>query len=379
MPRPLSRRAALAAPLLALPALARADSPRHIGVITSLTGPHAVAGQEVLAGFKLAMADNRLGGVPVVLEIQDDAGDERRGRAIATRFIEREGLRLYTGIVSSSVFAASVGTLLDEGGIYVSPSVAPPDRAGAGCNPNYYVMSWQNDCLGEAAAAYADRLGYHSVATLADTDSLSSDVVRGFRRLFKGLATPAPLDPAGLAAAPPDALFLSGSPAFARRFLQSWQASPLRGRVALLFSAVALDPPTLAALGPAALGIRVAAQWNADFDNVANHRFVQDFTAAHHRPPGRAASQGYDTALAIGAALFDTHGALQDTEAFRQAIFPAAFESVRGKFRFDSNQNPIQDWWGLRVEPGPNGTPTLITKMRVLKDHSDAYAAQCQF
>ena len=59
-------------------------------------------------------------------------------------------------------------------------------------------------------------------------------------------------------------------------------------------------------------------------------------------------------------------------------MLPAAFESVRGKFRFGPNQHPIQDWFGLRVERDDTGKPVLRTKDRVLQDYGDAYSAQCK-
>jgi len=142
--------------------------------------------------------------------------------------------------------------------------------------------------------------------------------------------------------------------------------------------APSLDSVILGAVGEAALGIDVSAHWNADFDNVANRGFMADFQAKYKRLPTCYASQGYDTALAIGAALFETKGQLRDTELFRRAMLPATFQSVRGRFRFGPNQHPIQDWWALRVEKGKDGTPALVTRGRVFQDHGDAYAAECR-
>jgi branched-chain amino acid transport system substrate-binding protein len=146
----------------------------------------------------------------------------------------------------------------------------------------------------------------------------------------------------------------------------------------MVLASPSMDAVILKAVGEMALGINVSSHWNSDFDNVANRRFMADFTAKYHRMPTCYASQGYDTGLAIGAALYQTGGEVEDTEAFRRAMLPAQFQSVRGSFRFANNQHPIQDWWGLRVEKDKSGTLALVTRDRVFKDHGDAYAKECR-
>jgi branched-chain amino acid transport system substrate-binding protein len=96
------------------------------------------------------------------------------------------------------------------------------------------------------------------------------------------------------------------------------------------------------------------------------------------RLPTFYASQGYDTALAIGAGLKGVNGNLSDTDAFRSAMLKADFHSVRGAFKFGNNQHPIQDWYALRVEKGADGKPLIKTVGKVLSDHSDAYAKECK-
>jgi branched-chain amino acid transport system substrate-binding protein len=59
-------------------------------------------------------------------------------------------------------------------------------------------------------------------------------------------------------------------------------------------------------------------------------------------------------------------------------MLPAAFSAVRGKFRFGPNNHPIQDWWSLSVEKGPDGKLFLKTQEKILSDRGDVYAAQCK-
>jgi branched-chain amino acid transport system substrate-binding protein len=146
----------------------------------------------------------------------------------------------------------------------------------------------------------------------------------------------------------------------------------------MVVASPSMDHTTLNAVGEAALGINVTAHWNVDFDNPQSQAFVAAFRAKYNRTPTYYASQGYDTALAIAAALRQTGGNVTNTEAFRTAMLKADFKSLRGAFRFGPNQHPVQDWWALRVERGAAGALEIKTIRKVLENHGDPYAAQCR-
>ena len=124
-------------------------------------------------------------------------------------------------------------------------------------------------------------------------------------------------------------------------------------------------------------GIVVAYNYIESLDNPANKAFVAAWDKAQHRPPTIYASQGYDAALAIGAALKGVAGKLDDLNALRAAMLKADFQSTRGAFKFGSNQHPIQDWWALKAEK-TDGKLVIKTKGKVFSDHGDAYADGCK-
>ena len=162
-------------------------------------------------------------------------------------------------------------------------------------------------------------------------------------------------------------------------FLRQYQQAGLLGTVPMTVSEPGMDGTIMGALGDAAVGVTVASHWCADFDNAANRIFVDGFTKAYKRVPTTYASQGYDTALAIGAALegngrrVHRTGGLPQGDAARQVRLGAGRLRVRG-----NNQSPIEDWYGLEVERGPDGKPVLRTKVKILSQYGDAYAAQCK-
>ena len=143
-------------------------------------------------------------------------------------------------------------------------------------------------------------------------------------------------------------------------------------------AAPSLDSVILKAIGDAALGVNISSHWNSDLPNEANKKFVAAFQKKYDRMPTYYAAQGYDTALAIAAALKATGGKVDDVNAFSAAMRKADFESVRGAFKFGPNQHPVHDWYSLKVEKGADGQLGIVTKGKVLQSHSDFYAKDCK-
>jgi branched-chain amino acid transport system substrate-binding protein len=183
---------------------------------------------------------------------------------------------------------------------------------------------------------------------------------------------------AEIRAANPDAVYQFHPGGLGIAFLRQYQQAGLLGKIPMTVAEPGMDETIMNALGDAAVGVTVASHWCADFDNAANHIFVDGFTKAYKRVPTTYASQGYDTALAIAAALKGTGGKFTGPDGFRTAMLAAKFDSVRGFFAFGNNQSPIQDWYGLEVERGANGKPVLRTKVKILTHYGDAYSAQCK-
>ena len=376
----------VAASFVASAALAQA--PVKIGMITTLSGPGGYLGQDIRDAFRLAveMGGGKLGGVPVELVVEDDGLKPGQGKQIAERMLKSDGIKILTGIVFSNVAGATVPDVVDSGALYVSPNAAPSNMAGKECNENYFVVSWQNDSLHEAAGHSATNLGYKRAYVLAPNYQAGKDAISGFRRGYKGEVigeaytrldqTDYAAEMAQLRAANPDVVFQFHPGGLGIAFLRQYQQAGLQGKIPMVVSEPSLDAITLSAVGEAAVGVDVTAHWNADFDNAANKAFVAAWAKAYNRPPTYYASQGYDTAQAIASALKAT-GGKADVPALRKAMVKADFESVRGAFKFGPNQHPIHDWYGLKVVKTGDKLE-LKTGAKVLSNYGDAYSAQCK-
>jgi branched-chain amino acid transport system substrate-binding protein len=380
--------AAVVASCLAVPAMAQA--PVKIGFITTLSGPGGYLGADARDAFQLAidLGGGKLGGTPVQLVVEDDALKPGQGKEITERFMKNEKIKLFTGIIFSNVLAAVAPEVIDNDGVYVSLNAAPSNFAGKECNPNYFVVSWQNDTLHESAGQNATNLGFKKAFLLAPNYQAGKDAISGFKRFFKGEVAGeiyTRLDQTDFAAemaqirdAKPDVVFQFQPGGLGIAFARQYQQAGLLGTIPMVVAAPSLDTVIMKAIGDAALGINVSSHWNADFDNASNKQFVSEFQKKYNRLPTSYAAQSYDAALAIGAALKGTGGKVDDLKAFRTAMLKADFASVRGAFKFGNNQHPIQDWYALRAEKDASGQLALVTKGKVLSNHSDFYAKDCK-
>ena len=77
---------------------------------------------------------------------------------------------------------------------------------------------------------------------------------------------------------------------------------------ALLLPAFSADQDVINAVGAPMAGLFNTAHWAPDFTNPANQKFMAEFEKEYKRVPTLYASQGYDAAQLINAAIRDAKG-----------------------------------------------------------------------
>ncbi len=369
---------------------AAAQQPVKIGFITTLSGPGGYLGQDIRDAFQLAIEaeGGKLGGVPVQLMIEDDGLKPGQAKQIAERLLKTDRVKLFTGVVFSNVAGAVVPDIVDNDAIFVSPNAGPSNLAGKECHKNYFVMSWLTDTMQGSAGQNANALGYKRAIVLAPNYVAGKDAIDGFKRFFKGQVigeiytrldqTDFAAEMAQIRAAKPDVVFHFHPGALGIAFMRQYQQAGLLGTIPMVLAEPSMDHVLLKTVGDAAVGIDVSGAWNADFDNPVNKEFVAAFTKKYGRTPTMYAAQGYDTAIAIGAALKATGGKIDNTEAFRAAMLKADYKLTRGNFKFGKNQHPVQDWFAMKVEKDAAGAISLKTREKILTNYGDPYAADCK-
>ncbi len=377
-----------AAVLLGAAAVAQA-APVKIGMVTTLSTPGGYLGDDIRKGFLLAIdhGGGKLGGVEVEVLVEDDGLNPGTARQTVTRMIQRDGVKLMTGVVFSNVAMATVPQALKEGVFYISPNAGPAALAGERCHENYFNVAYQNDNFDEAMGQYVSDQGIDNVYLLAPNYPAGRDHLAGFKRYYKGKVaaevytqlnqTDFAAEIANIRAAKPGAVFFFLPGGMGINFTKQYAQAGLSESIPLFGPAFSFDNTLVNAVGEAALGIMNSAQWSADLDNAANKRFVADYTKKYGQAPTLYAAQGYDTAQLIGSALAATKGDLSKPDEFRAALRAAKFDSVRGDFRFGNNHHPIQDIYVRKVVRGDDGKLTNVVVAKVFDDHQDAYAAEC--
>ncbi len=351
-----------------------------VGMITTLSGGGSSLGIDVRDGFMLAVQQSGRDDIEVVID--DDQRKPDIAVQLADKMVQSDRVDVLTGIIWSNLALAVVPSVVAQGKFYLSPNAGPSMLAGAGCHENYFNVAWQNDNLHEAAGNYASEAGFANSFILAPNYPAGHDALTGFKRYFSGsLAgevytqlgqTDYAAEIAQIRASGADSVFFFLPGGMGISFMKQYAGSGVD--IPVLGPAFSFDQGILGAIGDAALGVRNTSQWSKDLDSDVNRQFVESFQEAYGRLPSLYASQGFDTANLLISALEKAD--IQDTDAFRDALRAADFESVRGDFSFDSNQHPIQDIYVREVvQEGDVITNRIIAVG--LEDHSNVYKADC--
>jgi len=381
----------LAACALAAAFSAQAADKVKVGFVSTLSGPSAALGIDIRDGFLLAVKLNggKLGGLPAEVLVSDDQFKPDVARQMFERNVKRDKVDFMTGVVFSNIMLTALPQALDNKVIYLSPNAAPSPMAGKECHPLFFAVSWPNDAYHEAAGAFANQRGLKNAYLVAPNYQAGKDSLAGFKRTFQGQVVGevytklGQLDYAAelaeIRAAKPQALYIFLPGGMGINFIKQFVGAGLSKDIMLLLPGFSADQDVIAAVGPSMAGLFNTAHWSPDLANAANRKFVAAFEQEYKRVPTLYASQGYDTARLIDAAVRDVKGKLGDTHAVREALRAAKFDSVRGSFKFNTNQYPIQDYYVRTV--GSDGHGGLVNKSftePILKAHGDAYVQQCQ-
>lgn len=380
--------AAMAFALACAPAQA-ADEIR-IGFLTTLSGSGAAIGTDIRDGFRLALrhTNDRLGGLPVKLEVVDDQQNPQTGRQTVERFLKRDKVDLVTGVAFSNVLLPVVPAILQSNVPYLSVNTGPRDYAGEKCSPNFFALAWQNEDIPAAMGKFASDKGYKRVAMIAPNYPGGRESLEGFKRLYKGEIVEevytklGQLDYAAelatIRVAKPDAVFFFLPGGMGVNFIKQFDGAGMNKQMALLAPGFSADEDTIKAVGDSILGLFNSSQWAADLDNPENKRFVADFTKTYGRTPTLYASQAYDAAMLIDSAVKKVAGKIEDRAAFLKALRAADFRSVRGSFRFNGNQYPIHDLYMREVHKAGDGRITNRTVSKVIEGYRDPFAGECK-
>ena len=358
-----------------------------VGLVFTLSGPAAALGEQGKNGFELAVEQmGGLGGLPAEIVVVDDEQKPDVAANKAQELVSRDDVDFVVGPIFSNILIAIQKPITDAGKILISPNAGTSNFAGADCNPNFFVTSYQNDQNHEVMGAYAEKMGYKNVFLMAPNYQAGKDSLNGFKHSYTGgvageiytqlgqLDFSAEL--AQIAAAQPDAVFTFMPGGMGVNLVKQYRQAGLESIPFL--SAFTVDESTLPAQQDAALGFLSGTNWAPDMDLPQSRDFVAAYEAKFGKVPGSYAMQGYDAAQLIASAVKATGGNLDDLDALRAALMKADFTSLRGDFKFGNNHYPIQDFYMAKVVKRDDGKYATSIVEKVFDDYQDTYAKDCK-
>jgi branched-chain amino acid transport system substrate-binding protein len=376
--------AALLTGLVGAPAAAQTVK---IGFIATFSGPGGTIGTHLYDGFMLGIehAGGKLGGLtPEVLK-EDDQLKPDVGLQAAQKLLQRDKVDFISGVIFSNVMMAIYKPVIDSQTFLISSNAGPSPIAGAQCSSYFFSTSWQNDDPHAAMGKHLQDKGVKKLYLMAPNYQAGKDALTGVKRMFKGDVVDEvyttvnqpdySAEIATLRAAKPDALYVFYPGGMGVNFVKQYAQAGLVKTIPL-YSAFTTDSTTVDAQGDAAIGTFGTAFWTSDIKNPVNEKFVADFRKKHNYEPSTYSAQAYDSARLINAALKATGGKVDNKDALRDALRKADFQSVRGPFKFNNNQFPIQNYY-LYETVREGGKLLQVGRGTVLTNHSDAYAKDC--
>ena len=367
-----------------------------IGFVTTLTTGAAVIGNDMKNAVDLAM--DHLGGMAGDTKLEVIYGDDgfapETGKQVTDKLVKQDDVDFVAGFIWSHVLLASRKSVIDADKILISANAGPSQMAGKLCDENFFSTSWQNDQTPMAMGEVLNTQGVKSLYIMAPNYAAGKNMVAGVERTFAGevkgkdltkWGADAQLDfSAELAkakASGADGLFVFYPGAAAGAFIKQYNQAGMKDVMPLysVFTVDGISLPKLQNAGfEAVLGSRVTQQWDPSLDNAANQKFVSDFKAKYGTYPSFYAAQSYDAIMLIASAVEAVGGNMDDKDALRAAIKAAEFDSVRGNFKFGSNNMPVQNFYLREVVADADGTWTTQVVDTVYTDHVDPYAGECK-
>jgi len=386
----MKRIALAAAALMVCAAPGQAADQIKLGFMVGKTGAAGIVGEEQERGLDLALKrhGDKLGGVPVTLFAEDDKGDPNVAVQLASKFVDDDKIDILTGLTGSNVAIPVEPTLL-EAGIWIVGSLAGPQEfAGKDCHANAFHITLENEDWDDALAEYMNKKGIKSVYWMAADYQAGWEKIGGAMKYYKGKSygpvyTPwqRQVDLAAeltqLRAANPEAVFVFYPGGSGISFVKQFAQAGLHGQVKLYSEQSLSLEVNFKAEGDAALGVIQSTNWSYDLDNPANKEFVADYMKAYGRRPTFFAAMQYDAVNLIDSAVAAVKGKIENKDAFRAALRKADFHSVRGPFKFDNNQYPIQNIYLTEVVKDADGSLRLALRGTAVEGWRNPYHDQC--
>ncbi len=360
-----------------------------IGVPLALTGPIAAQAQEMVHGYQLYLKqhDNKVGGVPVALFIEDTQADPAMVIAKTRKLISSDHVDFIGGGALALESLAIIQVTAPRHVAFITPISAADDLTQRKLVPTFarlnLTSSQPNLYFGEWVY---QNLHYKRIAVIAQDYAYGWESAGGFQYAFEKLGGKvvqklyAPFTITDYAPfvrqinANVDAVYAMLVGANVPRFEKAYNQFGLGGKIPLIGGPDIADEDALQAAGKDAVGITIVHEYSKDMPLAETQTFVKAWQAAYGgQTPSYWGESTYTVALWLDTAITnyrkrtgvsanDVPGWIaKNPEEFIKAIVTTKLPvTPRGPLSMDAYHNPVNSLYIFKVD-APNHKKVLAT------------------
>lgn len=380
--------AALVAVALGAAAPVSAQQKIKIGFISTFSGPQGAMGEAMKNSVELALdhLGRKMAGIPVEVVYGDDQVKPDVGLQVANEMLKKDQVDIVAGIIWSNVMLAVMPAVTGAGKLMIGTNAGASPLAGAQCNERYFSTSWNNDQTPEAMGKYLQDSGINDLYVMAPNYQAGKDMVAGLKRYYKGRIVDEVYTKLGqtdyqaeisqLRSKNPKAVYAFYPGGMGIQFLKQYNQAGLKDQIPL-YTVYTVDELSIPAIQDAAIGQIETRFWSPDIKVPASEKYVADYRKKFGKWPVFYGAQSYDGIMLIDSGVRAMKGKISDTSGMVAALRKADYNSVRGKFSFNVNHHPIQNFYLLKTVKEGNDIVMKIQKT-VFENYKDSYYQDCK-
>lgn len=358
-----------AALLAGFAAVASAQEPIRIGIVTPLSGTYSALGQQVRWGIELAAQEiNAAGGImgrKVELLFEDEEANPSVATPKAEKLFQVSKVDFLTGTVNSASTLA-VGQVAERNNRLIATSVSFSDAiTGEKCSPNVFRV---NAKAGQQSAALAEWLSKTKPAAKVFYLGPDYEMGRSTVAAFKSAAEKkgatavgevfAPLDNKDysnffgqLRAARPDVMYTSVAGNDTVRLFNQMSQYGLLKNMMMVGASGTVTSQNLKAIGQASEGFVTGVGYSVEIDLSENKKFVTAFQNFAKAAPDLYGADSYGVMYFYKAAVEKAKST--DTDKVRAAMRGIEWMTPQGKKTMRAGDHQaIQDMYVTRMTDG---------------------------
>ena len=360
-----------------------------IGFINTFSGGAAIYGKHQKDSLELALdhLGRKIGGLDVEVIYGDSQRKPDVSRQVADKLMKKDKVDVVAGIIWSNILAAVQKKVLREKMLLISTNAGWSKMAGKNCNPYFFTTSWNNDQAPEAMGKLMQNEKIENVFLISANYQAGKDMLTGFLRNYKGKVAGRILYRLGqrdyqaelsqIRAAKPGAIFGFVPGGMGIAFGKQYRAANMHKSIPF-YSVFTIDHLSLPGWGKNAIGTFHTSYWDISSKRPDNQKYIKDFKKKYGYNASMFGAQAYDLPFLLDQAISAVNGDLSNKKGIIEAIEKVTYLPTKGKFRYNTNHVPIQNFYKRKVIADANGNATIVTDGVVLTAHKDAYYKQCK-